>query len=117
VSEQGEQTSDGAGLVTEPPVIMDGGLVRSPRIAFSVPITARRLADMLAQRVEITGEAVSAQGSQSADGAGEVKLVPSVEGTAASSQPVAEVIAIGSVDNRRPRNIRKAKLAAALLAA
>jgi hypothetical protein len=115
-SAQGGQTADALGAVADPVQIMDGGLpARIPNFAFSVPITGRRLADMLAQPAAIDGEAASAQGGQSAEGRGEVKLVPAVSGSVESEQALAEVIAIGEVDNRRPRNIKKMKLAAALL--
>jgi hypothetical protein len=93
---------------------MDGGVALR---MLAVPLTPRRVRKLLELIPAIAGAADAGQGAQSSSGSGEVKLIPAIEGAVDSGQAMAEVIAIGSVDNRRPRNNRKAKLAAALLLA
>jgi hypothetical protein len=109
---QGGQTADAAGEVAAPRDQSSGG-----RISRTLGVRLDRRNLDLPGEQRVYGEAASAQGSQTADGAGEVRAPQQVDGRAESAQVLAEVIAIGAVDNRRPRNQQKKKYAAALLAA
>jgi hypothetical protein len=109
---QGGQTADAVGDVAAPRDQSSGG-----RIARTLGVRLDRRNVDLPGEQRVYGEAASAQGSQTADGVGEVRAPQQVDGRAESAQVLAEVIAIGAVDNRRPRNQQKKKYAAALLAA
>lgn len=108
---QGGQSSDCVGKVGQRVQVQDGGL--APRI-LSVPI---RWGRTIRPR-DIAGTVETGQGGQSSSGTGSVRNIPAVSGVAETGQAAAaEVIAIGAVDNTRPKNIRKSKQLIALLLA
>lgn len=94
---------------TEPKVFQDGGV--------AVRLVRKKTDRGIVLLLPVHGRAGTVQAGQSAAGTGEVIPLQDIEGEAFSEQPSAQVIAIGSVDNRRPRNLRKAKIAAVLFAA
>lgn len=114
-SAQGAQSVAGAAevpvvvVIPEPGVLQFGGPPQHHdplHIVIPAPLRPRRY-----------GSGASGQSGGSAEGSGDVVLPARLAGQARTAQRSAQVIAIGTVDNRRPRNLRKARLAVLLLAA
>jgi len=108
--ESGQGAQSALGVASTDENLQGGAFMWTP----SVPV--RRFVVPKKKKADaVTGIAASAQGGHRAEGQG--RVIQRIEGAAVVAQVAAEVIAIGVVDNRRPMNIRKAQVAAALLLA